>query len=92
MEMPLPALNLIRAFVALAALLAIGWQLVLHVADSHSVLNFFSYFTNLSNLFAAFVLLSGVFVSRYRSHNFARYLSAVNMAVVGLVVIPPKNS
>ena len=50
-------LKVIRASLAALALAAIAEQLVLHVGASHSVLNFFSYFTNLSNLVAASVLL-----------------------------------
>ena len=85
MAVQLPALNFLRATVALVTLLAIGWQLALHVGATYSALNFFSYFTNLSNLFALIVLLSVVFLGDYGSREFARYLSAVKMAVVGLV-------
>ncbi|WP_428419921.1 Pr6Pr family membrane protein [Methylibium sp.] len=70
---------------ALVALVAIGQQLMLHIGASYSVLNFFSYFTNLSNLFAAFALLLSVFSGRGESRDLARYVSAVNMIVVGLV-------
>ncbi|MEP7281740.1 MAG: Pr6Pr family membrane protein [Rubrivivax sp.] len=77
-------LTLARLTLALVALAAIGWQLVLHVGASYSVLNFFSYFTNLSNLFAVLVLLLSV-VSGGSARDLARYLSAVNMAVVGIV-------
>jgi len=74
-----------RVVLALVALVAIGRQLILHVGASYSVLNFFSYFTNLSNLFAAFVLLLSVFVGNEKSRDLVRYISAVNMAIVGLV-------
>ena len=74
-----------RVILALVALTAIGHQLVLHVGASYSVLNFFSYFTNLSNLFAAFVLLLSVFSSSSASRDHVRYASTVNMTVVGLV-------
>ena len=74
-----------RVILALVALTAIGYQLVLHVGASYSVLNFFSYFTNLSNLFAAFVLLLSVFSSSSASRDHVRYASTVNMTVVGLV-------
>ena len=70
---------------ALVTLFAIGWQLALHVGASYSALNFFSYFTNLSNLFAAFVLLSSVFLGDHGSRDLLRYLSAANMTIVGLV-------
>jgi hypothetical protein len=81
-------LTIIRASLSALALAAIGAQLVLHVGASHSVLNFFSYFTNLSNLVAASVLLLCAFdvgSSSKGSMTLARYVSAVNMAVVGLV-------
>lgn len=74
-----------RVILALVALTAIGHQLVLHVGASYSALNFFSYFTNLSNLFAAFVLLLSVFSSSSASRDHVRYASTVNMTVVGLV-------
>lgn len=81
-------LAIIRASLAASALAAIGAQLVLQVGASHSVPNFFSYFTNLSNLVAASVLLLCAF--NVRSNNqgsmtLARYVSAVNMTLVGLV-------
>jgi hypothetical protein len=42
------------------ALWAVGWQLSIHAHMGLRIANFFSYFTNLSNLFAAFVLLRDV--------------------------------
>jgi len=78
-------LTVIRAGLAAAALTAIGQQLVLHVGASYSVLNFFSYFTNLSNLIAASVLLLCVFKSNRGAMDLLRYVSVVNMTVVGLV-------
>lgn len=74
-----------RLILALVALTAIGQQLMLHIAASFSVLNFFSYFTNLSNLFAALVLLLSVFSNPSPRQDLARYISTVNMAVVGIV-------
>ena len=47
--------------------------------------SFFSYFTNLSNIFAAVILLLSVFSTRSKSQDLAKYVSTVNMAVVGLV-------
>ena len=78
-------LTLARLFFALLALSAIGQQLIVHVAASYSVLNFFSYFTNLSNIFAALVLLLSVSTTRSREQDLAKYVSTVNMAVVGIV-------
>ncbi len=74
-----------RVILALVAMVAIGHQLMLHMDASYSALNFFSYFTNLSNLFAAFALLLSVFAGKGKSRDLVRYLSAVNMTVVGLV-------
>ena len=50
-----------RTILVALALTAIGQQLLLHIGASYNALNFFSYFTNLSNLFAVFVLLLSVF-------------------------------
>lgn len=84
-------LTIARLFFAVLTLTAIGQQLMIHVAGSFSVVNFFSYFTNLSNLLAAFVLLLSVFgrtaVSAMSAgvRDLIRYASVVNMTVVGLV-------
>jgi hypothetical protein len=81
-------LTVMRAGLAALALAAVGQQLMLHLGASHSALNFFSYFTNLSNLIAALVLLLCAFnasSSNKRSVVLARYVSVVNMIVVGLV-------
>jgi hypothetical protein len=86
---PMPSvLAVMRASLAVLAFAAIGMQLALPVGASYSVLNFFSYFTNLSNLIAALVLLLCVFNAssiNKRSMALARYVSVVNMTVVGLV-------
>ena len=77
-----------RAILAALALAAIGWQLMLQLGAAHSVLNFFSYFTNLSNLFAAAVLALGALgwpAIGAVARDAARFASAVNMAVVGIV-------
>ena len=78
-------LRFTRLALALITLAAIGQQLVLHIAASYNVLNFFSYFTNLSNIFAALVLLLSVFSSTCKSRDFLRYISSINMAIVGIV-------
>ncbi len=78
-------LTLTRLALAVLALAAVGQQLIIHIAASYDVLNFFSYFTNLSNIFAALVLLASVFSSKDRSQDFVRYVSTINMAVVGIV-------
>ncbi len=83
-------LTLLRLLLGLIALIAIFSQLAIQIRNGFSILNFFSYFTNLSNLFAAAVLLyvaSRVFFRRHTSDlsDQARYVSVVNMAVVGVV-------
>lgn len=82
--------SVLRLFFGLVTLVAIGWQLSIHVRMGFDVINFFSYFTNLSNLFAAFVLLLTAF--RFfagrgapDSSDRLRAVSVVNMAVVGIV-------
>lgn len=86
MSVPLSAA---RALLVALAVTAIGQQFMLHNGASYSTLNFFSYFTNLSNLFAAFVLLLSVFSRSPHSSSLdlMRYISAVNMAVVGIVFV-----
>ncbi len=80
-------LPIARTALAALALSAIGQQFLLHSAAAHSTLNFCSYFTNLSNLVAALVLLlSALFrAAPGAALDVMRYLSAVNMVVVGVV-------
>ena len=90
MAMNLFLLSLLRLFFGLATLVAVGWQLSIHVRMGFNVVNFFSYFTNLSNLFAAFVLLLTAFRffsghATPGSSDRLRAVSTVNMAVVGIV-------
>lgn len=83
-----PLLALARTAFALLDIIAIGRQLLIHVREGYDVLNFFSYFTNLANLFAAAVLLlaaSDAWSGRIGAHAFARAMSVVNMAIVGIV-------
>lgn len=82
-------LSVVRACLAALTLVAIGWQLWLHVTASYSALNFFSYFTNLSNLLAAIVLLLSVLLlsAPRLSLDGLRFLSTTNMVVVGIVFV-----
>ena len=80
--------RLLRLAFGLLVLVAIGWQLGLQVRGGYSLLNFFSYFTNLSNLLAACVLLaaaSGAAFTRSPGFDALRAASALYMALVGLV-------
>ncbi len=80
--------NLLRVILALLTLAAIGLQLSLHIAASFSAVNFFSYFTNLSNLVANIVLLISAFATSARTPariDALRFASTVNMLIVGIV-------
>ena len=76
----------LRVLLGVLTLVAIASQLVIHVRMGANVVNFFSYFTNLSNLLAACMLLltaktraASAWIDRGRA------ISAMNMAVVGIV-------
>jgi hypothetical protein len=80
----------IRLLLGALTLAAIGWQLTIHVAAGYDVVNFFSYFTNLSNLLAAAVLLRFAALSwtgRQPSPTDERLrgMAVVYMTVVGIV-------
>jgi hypothetical protein len=79
-----------RLFFGLLTLAAIGTQLVLHIQSRFSVVNFFSYFTNLSNIFASVVMVVGaLFLIQGRrptlTDDIIRGTSVVCMALVGIV-------
>ncbi|MBO1269748.1 Pr6Pr family membrane protein [Arthrobacter cavernae] len=79
-----------RFFFGLLTLVAVGTQLLVHLGLGFDPWNFFSYFTNLSNMFAAAVLLiSGyrVLVNKRPSEldDATRGTATIAMAVVGLV-------
>lgn len=80
------AQRIVRSLLGLLTLVAIGSQLSVQVRIGASLINFFSYFTNLSNLLAAAVLLITAgprsVAGRLQS---VRGLSTMNMAVVGIV-------
>lgn len=81
-----------RLFFGLLTLVAVGTQLVVHIQHRFDVVNFFSYFTNLSNIFAAVVFLIGALALLQRrepaatpTEDLVRGASAVAMAIVGTV-------
>lgn len=83
-------LLLARLFFGLLTLVAIITQLTIQVQLHLSVVNFFSYFTNLSNIFAAVVLLLGAFyLIQHRepsiTYDLIRGAAVVGMALVGIV-------
>ena len=78
-----------RLFFALLTLAAIAAQLVVHIRKGFNIVNFFSYFTNLSNIFAAVVMLIGaIYLVRHReptaTDDLIRGASVAGMAVVGI--------
>lgn len=80
----------LRAVLGILAFAAIGRQLLVHIEFGFSLANFFSYFTNLSNLFAAAVFLYGarnLLAGRHTSafEEQLRTASVVNLSVVGVV-------
>ena len=84
------ALIALRLILGLLTLTAIGKQLVIHIQLGFSPLNFFSYFTNLSNVFAAIVFIVGAsYIVRRRepsvSDDLIRGASVAGMAIVGFV-------
>jgi len=79
-----------RLFFGLLTLTAITTQLVVHIQHGYSIVNFFSYFTNTSNIFAASVLLIGAFsLITHReptmTNAIIRGTSVVCMTIVGIV-------
>lgn len=74
----------------LSTLVAVAVQFSIHLRLGFDPVNFFSYFTNLANLFAAVVFLWTACQQTARREassalDLARGMSAVNMAVVGIV-------
>jgi hypothetical protein len=81
-------LRLARFGLAALVLAAIGQQLSLHAAHGLRFANFFSYFTVLSNLLAALVLVLGACTPARAERPWLsqlRFFSALNMAIVGLM-------
>jgi hypothetical protein len=79
-----------RLFFALLVLTALVSQLVVHIRHGFDVVNFFSYFTNLSNIFASIVFLIGaISLLRQReptvTDDLVRGAAAAAMVVVGIV-------
>jgi hypothetical protein len=82
--------RLARLTFGVLTFVAIGRQLVIHVGAGYSVVNFFSYFTNLANVFAAGVLLRGAALSwtgrePSPADQRLRGMAVVYMTVVGVV-------
>lgn len=81
-------LRLARFGLATLVLAAIGQQLSLHATHGLRFANFFSYFTVLSNLLAALVLVISACTQAHGERpwlSLLRFISSLNMAIVGLV-------
>jgi hypothetical protein len=81
-----------RLLLGLLTLTALGWQLGIQLRLGHSVLNFFSYFTNLSNLFASVLLVALSFGAIQRgdspgARDQLRLMSTANMTIVGVMFV-----
>jgi len=79
-----------RLLFGLLTIAAIATQLVIHVQNNLNIVNFFSFFTNLSNLFAATILLVGCRAVMFKrkstmTEDITRGTSVVCMAIVGIV-------
>lgn len=79
-----------RGLIALLVIGAIVWQLRIHLGLGYSLLNFFSYFTNLANLLAASVFLRTAFAQFSGKDagpgvDRTRFMAAINMVIVGIV-------
>jgi hypothetical protein len=85
-----PVVLAARLFFSFLTLAAIAAQLLVGVQRGFSVVNFFSYFTNLSNIVAALVMLvAAVYMLRRReptpTEDVIRGASVAGMVVVGIV-------
>lgn len=84
------AVAVIRGCFGLLVLIAISVQLSIHVRLQYTVANFFSYYTNLSNLLAAGVFVAGA-IRHFRGAQPSafgeqlRFMAAINMVIVGIV-------
>lgn len=79
-----------RLLFGLLGLVAVGAQLGVHIQHDFNVANFLSYFTNLSNIFAAVVLLAGAYHVLHTSKTaisweLVRGAATLCMAIVGIV-------
>lgn len=84
------ALIVVRLFFGLLTFYAIGVQLGIHISLGFDPVNFFSYFTNLSNLFLAVIFIAGGLMlwrkqTPTRAQDSTRGASVVYIAVVGIV-------
>ncbi|GAA0960548.1 Pr6Pr family membrane protein [Frigoribacterium faeni] len=79
-----------RLVFAAIGLVAVGYQFGVTLTNGYSVVNFFSYFTNISNLVAVVVFVVGAVRTLRkrpgsRTWDVVRFVSVVDMVFVGLV-------
>ena len=82
----------LRLFFGVLSLAAVVKQFTMAAQSGYSVINFFSYFTILSNIFAAIVLIFGAFqlITHRRPSaltDLVRGISVVNMAIVIILFV-----
>ncbi len=81
-------IRFLRVLFGLLTLAALFRQLAIHLAQGFSLGNFLSYYTILSNFFAGCVLLLSAFVTiSTRRVDTLRFISVVNMTLVGIVFV-----
>jgi hypothetical protein len=82
-------LRILRVIFGLLPLLAFARQASIHLAHGFSLTNLFSYFTNISNLYAGCVLLLGALPAKRgvpnRTREILRTLALIDMALAGIV-------
>jgi hypothetical protein len=78
------AVRALRTAFGILPLVAIGVQFASHLRLGFDVLNFFSYFTNLSNLLAAVTLLVAANATNGRGLALTRAMAVIAMTVVGI--------
>ncbi|HSW65530.1 MAG TPA: Pr6Pr family membrane protein [Bacillota bacterium] len=88
--MRVKAVALFRLIFALLTFTAIAVQLIRHNSYGYSLVNFFSYFTNLSNIFIAGVLLYGGYIllrgqKEGKTFELVRGAAVLCMIIVGIV-------
>ncbi|MBA3822331.1 MAG: Pr6Pr family membrane protein [Ktedonobacterales bacterium] len=85
-----PLLLSSRYFFGSLAIFAIVTQLIIHVQHGFDLVNYFGYFTNLSNIFGAVILLVGAYTLAQQrtpspTQELVRGAATVAMTIVGLI-------
>lgn len=84
-------IGILQLIFGIIPLITIGIQFSIHVSNGYSVVNFFSYFTNLANILSAAVMLIGSYLTlsgkQSGVYDATRGASVMYMAVVGVVFV-----